>query len=263
MSAANRAQSFGQIADDYDRIRPTYPPEAVTWALGPSPRRVLDLGAGTGILSRIVDALGHDVVAVEPDAQMHARLVSATPGVEAVNGSAESIPLPDGSVDAVVAGQAYHWFRTDAAHAEIARVLRPGGVFAPMWNLRDESVPWVTALTAAADLSHDGSSHVLELVDSFGPLFDVPEQAAFSHSVRMTPEGLVGLIRSRSYYLVSPPDEQDRLDAAVRGFCAEHPDLAGKPEFELPYLTYVFRAGRAASGSSSRDSPRSGTGDSP
>src|SRR6266516_2596897 len=154
-----RRSSFGAAADLYDRIRPSYPPEAVRWLLGDEPRRVVDLGAGTGIFSRVLASLGHEVLAIEPDEGMRAKLASTSPGVTALPGSAESIPLADESVDAVVAAQAYHWFDHDAAHAEIARVLRPGGVFGPVWNVRDESVDWVAELTRQASLD-DGSGSV-------------------------------------------------------------------------------------------------------
>ena len=100
----HQGRSFGTVAGDYDRYRPGYPPEAVAWALGERPLRVADLGAGTGILSRLLHRLGHEVTAVEPDDRMRARLAEASPGVAAVAGTAEEVPLPDGSVDAVVAG---------------------------------------------------------------------------------------------------------------------------------------------------------------
>ncbi|HEY1178985.1 MAG TPA: class I SAM-dependent methyltransferase, partial [Phytomonospora sp.] len=143
MTADDRyALSFGQAADAYDAIRPTYPREAVTWALGAKPVTVADLGAGTGILSRLLADEGHHVIAVDPDEQMLDALRAKSPAVaDARTGDAEHIPLADGSVDAVTAGQAYHWFDPERAHPEIARVLRPGGVFVPIWNIRDGSVP--------------------------------------------------------------------------------------------------------------------------
>src|SRR5690242_21850051 len=104
-----RALSFGPAASEYDTHRPTYPPAALTWALGNDPRRVVDLGAGTGILTRVLVGLGHEVIPVEPDAQMRQALAAGTPGVEPLAGSAEQIPLADGSVDAVLAGQGDHW----------------------------------------------------------------------------------------------------------------------------------------------------------
>src|SRR5690348_12905637 len=138
-----QASSFGVAADEYDTQRPTYPAEAVAWAVGDEPgRRVVDLGAGTGILTRMLLALGHTALPVEPDPEMRRRLAERSPDTQPLAGSAEAIPLPDGSVDAVMAGQAYHWFDPETAHREIGRVVRPGGVFAPIWNIRDESVPW-------------------------------------------------------------------------------------------------------------------------
>ena len=141
-----RRLSFGAEADLYERARPSYPPEAAGWMLGENPLRVVDLGAGTGKFTRVVAALGHQVIAVEPDPGMRARLAERSPGVAVLAGSAEAIPLEDGSVDAVVAAQSFHWFDSAEARAEIARVLRPGGVFAPIWNVRDDSVPWVAEL---------------------------------------------------------------------------------------------------------------------
>src|SRR5256885_2312644 len=147
----SRGLSFGPSADLYDSVRPTYPPDALRWALGPAPQTVLDLGAGTGILTRVLLGLGYDVVPVEPDDAMRAALRRTTPGVEPLAGSADAIPVPDGRADAVVAGQAYHWFDPEPTHREVARVLRDGGVFAPIWNVRDDGVPWVARLSEIAD----------------------------------------------------------------------------------------------------------------
>ncbi|GAA4200418.1 class I SAM-dependent methyltransferase [Actinocatenispora rupis] len=238
---ANRL-SFGPAADLYDRIRPTYPPAAVSWALGEAPLRVVDLGAGTGKLTRLLAAAGHDVVAVEPDEGMLARLSAVLPGVSAHVGSAESVPVPDASVDAVVAGQAYHWFDRERAHPEIARVLRPGGVFVPIWNRRDEDVPWVAALTAILG-EHDGSTEASAPTlpaELFGPV----EAAEFGHTTPMTADGLVDLVRSRSYYLTATPEHRAELEGGVRELCSTHPQLRGRAEFELPYRTFVYRAAR-------------------
>jgi SAM-dependent methyltransferase len=241
-----RALSFGPAAEQYDRLRPRYPEAALRWALGEQPRRVVDLGAGTGILSRAVAALGHEVVPVEPDEAMRAQLVSVSPGLTPVPGRAEEIPLPDGDADAVVAGQAYHWFDQEPTHAEVARVLRPGGVFAPLWNSRDESVSWVVALSTIADdaLGGRGIRDNPPRPHSFGDVFTGVERAVFTHSVTHTPESLFGLVATRSYYLTASPAKQHALELAVRGLCANHPDLAGRDTFELPYQTIVYRAHR-------------------
>ena len=122
--------SFGASAELYDAARPRYPLAAVRWMLGPAACRVADVGAGTGIFTRLVAGLGHDVVGVEPDPRMRSRFVASSPGLDVVAGSAESLPLASESVDAVTAAQAVHWFDGPRAFPEIARVLRPGGVFA-------------------------------------------------------------------------------------------------------------------------------------
>jgi SAM-dependent methyltransferase len=248
---ADHALSFGAAADLYDRNRPSYPPEALAWVLGDAPRRVVDLGAGTGILTRGILALGHEVIPVEPDPGMRARLAEATPGTQPLAGTAEEIPLPDGAADAVVAGQSYHWFNTERAHPEIARVLRPGGVFAPIWNFRDESVPWVARLTEivageGSDSSHEGSAVRRDrehfLVDpDFGPWFGPVETGLFRHDVGMTADGLASLIATRSYYLTASPERQEELLAQVRAMAEELPE-----RFALPYITAAYRAERVS-----------------
>lgn len=241
-----RGLSFGPAAGRYDQLRPGYPEAALCWAAGDPPARVVDLGAGTGIITRALAALGYDVLPVEPDAQMREQLVAASPGVEPLPGRGEQIPLPDASVDAIVAGQAYHWFDPDLAHAEAARVLRPGGWFAPLWNRRDDSVPWVAQLSTVTDDDTAGRG-IREPVDapvSFGPSFGAIEQATFTHSTRHTPDTLVGLIATRSYHLTASPQRQRELERRVRELCATHPDLAGRPSFDLPYQTLVYRARR-------------------
>ena len=241
-----RALSFGAAAARYDRHRPSYPEAALRWALGDRPLRVVDLGAGTGILARVLARLGHEVIPVEPDEAMRAQFVQATPGLAPLAGRAEEIPLPDGYADAVVAGQAYHWFDPEPTHAELARVLRPGGRFAPLWNSRDDTVPWVAALSGIVDdaLAGRGIRDPEPALDSFGDAFSPPERAAFRHHVRHTPESLLAMVTTRSYYLVSPPRTRAELEQAVRDLCATHPDLAGKDSFDLPYETIVYRATR-------------------
>jgi len=169
------------------------------------------------------------------------RLSRSTPGVTPLAGGAERIPLPDGSVDAVTAGQAYHWFDPEPAHREIARVLKPGGVFAPVWNIRDDSEPWVLALSRIADGAETAGAgvHEGELEHDFGPAFGPLERERFRHEVRMDADGLVRLIASRSYYLVAPPERQAAIDAEVRKLAAGLPET-----FALPYVTVIYRSRR-------------------
>ncbi|MFG3577105.1 class I SAM-dependent methyltransferase [Micromonospora chersina] len=245
MTDPTQALSFGAAAADYDRFRPRYPEEALRWALDglEAPARVVDLGAGTGILTRGVLALRHQVVPVEPDPGMRAQLAAATPGTTALAGSAEAVPLPDGSADAVLVGQAYHWFDKEPAHAEIARVLRPGGTFAPIWNVRDERVTWVAELTRIAHLG-DNAGDVTEKYADFGPAFTPVELGEFAHTTTLTPDEVIGMLHTRSYWLTATPAEQERIDRELRELFASHPDLAGRATVELPYRTLVLRSRR-------------------
>jgi SAM-dependent methyltransferase len=145
------ASSFGSVAAAYSAYRPGYPAAAVAVAVPGPAARVLDLGAGTGKLTAALAAPGRTVHAVEPDTAMLAELRAALPSVIAAEGSAESIPLPDASVDAVVVGQAWHWFDPDPARAEIARVLRPGGTLALLWNVDDRSDELTAAVCEVLD----------------------------------------------------------------------------------------------------------------
>jgi SAM-dependent methyltransferase len=240
-----RAASFGPAADLYDQVRPTYPAQAVAWALAPLGAgrwRVADIGAGTGIMTRVLLGLGRDVVAVEPDELMRARLLAATPQVEAVPGAAESMPFADGDLDAAVAAQAYHWFDLERAHSELSRVIRPGGVFAAIWNERDESTAWVEAYSRAVDGDRQWAEH--KAPPDFGDLFTPVEMGVFHHAVPQTPDSLIAQLQTRSYYLTATADRQQALVDEVRDLARTHPDLAGRSQFPLPYETRVFRAVR-------------------
>ncbi|SCL14646.1 Methyltransferase domain-containing protein [Micromonospora rhizosphaerae] len=245
MTDLTQALSFGVAAAEYDRFRPRYPEAALRWALDglATPAQVVDLGAGTGILTRGLLDLGHEVTPVEPDPGMRAELDLATPDTAALAGSAESMPLPDGSADAVLVGQAYHWFDRERAHPEIARVLRPGGTFAPIWNIRDERVAWVAELSRVAHLGYN-AGNLIEKYADFGPAFGGVELGEFAHTTTLTPDEVVGMLHTRSYWLTAPPKEQEKVDRELRQLFATHPDLAGRETVELPYRTLVFRARR-------------------
>src|SRR5215475_2957515 len=158
-----RAVSFGAVADAYERGRPPYPPTAIDWLLPAGAARVLDLGAGTGKLTRQLAGRGLDVTAVEPSEAMREQLRGAVPGIRSLEGTAERIPLPGGSVDAVLVAQAWHWVDPARAVPEVARVLRPGGQLGLLWNVRDERADWVAALSVIlcqSDGPRPGSSTV-------------------------------------------------------------------------------------------------------
>ena len=235
-----RATSFGAVADMYERARPGYPREAVEWLTGPPPLDVVDLGAGTGKLTRSLVALGHRVTAVEPLPEMLDRLREAVPEATAVLGTAEVIPLADGSADVVTAAQAFHWFDHERALPEIARVLRPGGRLGLVWNMRDEREPWVAKLSEeiGREDARGGEGFVSWLVaDRFGQI----ERATFEHVQRLTRTSLRDLVLSRSYCAVRTPEERAPLLDAVDALFDEH---AVDDEIALPYSTRCFRVVR-------------------
>ncbi|WP_433282646.1 class I SAM-dependent methyltransferase [Micromonospora sp. CA-244673] len=249
------SSSFGAAAAAYAEHRPDYAQAAVRWALEPTPGpRVLDLGAGTGKLTATLLALGVEVVAVEPDPAMLTELRRALPAVRALPGSAEAVPLPDASVDAVLAGNALHWFDMAVAGPEIARVLAPGGILAGLWNVMDDRVDWVAGLERVSGSAAIGPRDTLSswraataglcspgngLVARFGS----PEQAEFPHGQRRTAESLVATLATRAGVLVMPePDREARLDR-IRAFLGSRPETADG-EFTLPMLTGVLRVRR-------------------
>ena len=258
-SAADRLRhgsSFGAAAAAYAEHRPGYAEAAVRWALEPvgDPQpagvRVADVGAGTGKLTATLVGLGAEVTAVEPDPQMLAELRQTMPAVRSVPGSAEAIPLPDASLDAVLAGQAMHWFDMDRALPEIARVLRPGGVLAGLWNVDDNRVSWVAGL---AEISKRKSSITLtRWRDGAGQsrqerlgsgLFEAAEVAEFGHGQVRTADSLLATIGTHSHLLVMDEAERVALLARVDDFLRRQPETA-RGEFTLPMVTVVLRARR-------------------
>lgn len=233
------AASFDDAADTYERARPGYPTEAADWLLASTPQAVLDLGAGTGKLTRALAGRVPTLHAVDPSPNMLAQLEKAVPEAITAVGTAEAIPLPDASVDAVLMAQAWHWVDPARAVPEIRRVLRPGGVLGLIWNVRDESVPWVAALT---ELMHASAaeSFVAEsegLPDELGPVerLEVTWQRPFDR------QGLLDLVRSRSHVIAAPPQERERILQDVSDLLDSHPELAGRTEWLMSYRTIAFR----------------------
>lgn len=234
------ARSFGRAASVYRVARPGYPVEAIAWLIGDAVR-VLDLGAGTGKLTEALVALDRDVIAVDPVEEMLDELEVAVPGVPRILGAAEDIPLEDGSVDAVVAGQAWHWFRPDRAIPEIARVLRPDGVLGLVWNSRDIRADWLRQAGEIMHERHDASA-TFESYVTIGPPFGEVEQHSVEWSERMSRARFLDLVRSRSYYITAPASEQAATIAALETLLETHPDVAGAEELAVPYLTRCFRS---------------------
>jgi SAM-dependent methyltransferase len=240
----SRRLSFGQSARDYDDARPSYPEAALRWLLGDEPRKVLDLGSGTGRLGALAARLGHEVLAVEPDPRMRELAERALPGrVRA--GNAEAIPLVDCAVDAVLVGQAWHWFTPERAVPEVARVLAPGGVLGILWNMRDESEPWVTALGEIVG-GEDRLTRDAELDLDLGTTPWPVDRKAFPHRQTLDAGGLVRLAGTWSYVRVRP--DCDAVLQRVAKLAASHPDLVERERIELPYVCLTIRARRPADG---------------
>jgi SAM-dependent methyltransferase len=232
--------AFADVAGAYERGRPGYPEAAVRWMVGKKPLAVVDVGAGTGKLTRALVALGHRVVAVEPLDEMRAELAAALPAVHALQGSAEAIPLFDGAADVVTSAQAFHWFDHDNALPEIARVLRPGGRLALVWNSRDDRDPWMERLSAIIGNESIEESDVVPVLDASG-LFGPVETAVFSFVQTLDRDGLLDLVLSRSYLAKLPPPEREPVLDAVG---ALYDETAKSEGVKLAYVTECFRAER-------------------
>ncbi|MFT4085172.1 MAG: class I SAM-dependent methyltransferase [Nocardioides sp.] len=236
--AATPALSFGGVAQSYERGRPTYPVEAVTWAVGARPASVLELGAGTGKLTAVLAGLGHDVFATDPDEKMLDILSAKLPEVRCTVGTAEQIPTGDGLYDVVVVGQAFHWFDHQAALPEIVRVLRPGGHLACLWNERDERIPWVRRLGELIGQQEQGPDPTTILDDS--AMFSAVETTTFRHWQTVDRVSVQDLVLSRSNIAVLPEAERERKRAEVLAFYDDYG--RGMDGMQLPYNCVGFRA---------------------
>ncbi|GAB3200012.1 class I SAM-dependent methyltransferase [Nocardioides hungaricus] len=236
-SPLDPARSFGSVAGAYDRARPTYPREAAAWLVGEEPVTVLELGAGTGKLTEVLVALGHDVHATDPDDAMLARLRERLPDVLTSVASAEQIPAPDGVFDVVVVAQAFHWFDHERALPEIARVLKPGGRLALVWNRRDERIPWVRRLGAIIG-SQDQlrSEEPLILSEHFG----LVEDETFRHWQVVDRDSIQELALSRSSVAVLDDEGRAATLAEVLAFYDDYG--RGMDGMQLPYVAACFRA---------------------
>jgi SAM-dependent methyltransferase len=247
------ATGFDAAADAYERARPSYPPEAVAWLvdrlhLGPG-RVLVDLAAGTGKLTRLLTPSGASTFAVEPVQGMRRVLAAAQPEVPVVAGVAEALPLADASVDAVTVAQAFHWFDGEAAFAELARVVRPGGAVGMVWNARDRSVDWVDALWTIMDRverrapwrDHDRWSDVaLGERAGFGPI----QAAQFWHHHRVTPDQIRDRIASVSHVAALPEADRRAVLDEITAVLAQHPDTASRAELEIPYRVDAYACER-------------------
>lgn len=242
------SKGFGRGADDYERSRPGYPRPVIDRLAAELPirprSRVCDLAAGTGKLTRLLLDTGADVVAVEPVPAMRRKLTVICPDALVVDGTAQSIPLDDGSVDVVTIAQAFHWFATTEALDEIARVLKPGGGLAMLWNIQDESVAWVAEVERLV-LDHGGDrpyptdrapDRVVAACGRFTPMANL----SVPHPVSVTPELVVSRVASTSFVAALPDDRRQACLDAVAELLRTHPDTGGHARFDHPYLTTAY-----------------------
>jgi SAM-dependent methyltransferase len=234
---AARSRSFETVAAEYERHRPDYPEEALRWAAEQlrleAGDRVLDVGAGTGKLTRSLVALGFEVVAVEPGGPMLEQLRIAVPEAETLEAPAEAVPLPDESVDAAFAGQAFHWFDRERAVPELHRVTRPRGGLALLWNWWDERDPLQRELGEL--VGYAGHKPYREEELPAAPWFRELGRTVVETTMQSSPETIVGYLSTASGFLVVTPEEREESLRAVHELASRYGE-----RFPLPRLTYVF-----------------------
>ena len=242
------SEGYGQGARTYARGRPAFPPAALDWLkedlrVGPG-SFVAELGAGTGKFTKLLAQTGAEIVAVEPVAAMLAQLGAELPKVRALRASAQDLPLPDGSADVVICAQSFHWFASREVLAEVRRVLKPGGSLGLIWNVRDHSVDWVAELTRIyspyegdAPRYDHGEWRSVFPAPGFGPLH---ERAVVHVHTGSAEQVIVDRTASISFIAALPEQKRCALLDEVRAMIARTPELAGKPEVSMPYVTQMY-----------------------
>jgi SAM-dependent methyltransferase len=246
---AARALSFGAVADSYDRYRPAPPGEAVDWVLPTSAVDVLDLGAGTGAVTRLLrERVPGKVVAAEPDGRMRAVLVRRVPDVLAVGARAEALPFAGATFDAVAVSSAWHWMDLALTVPEAARVLRPGGRLGVLWNGPARDVEWVAELLGprrerVGPASDHANRHRVELPPD-AP-FTTPETTVITWSMPMTRDELVGLAGTYSAVITRPAEERAEILRRVERLATDHAGFGSGTTVQLPMRCRCWRATRS------------------
>ena len=249
MATVPRRLRFGAHADAYERARPAWPEAAARWLVPDGAELVVELGAGTGKLTRAVVALGVRVVAVEPDPRMLGVLRGL--GLDGLEGSAEAIPFGDGVADAVVAGSSLHWFELELALPEIHRVLRPGGRFGFGWNHRDDRHPTIARMGEAVYAAQErtrGSrwrSRDWPVDLTASGLFQDVERTLFEHVHEIPREALRDHLMSYSGVAALPEEERRRVLGEVAGLLDSDESLSGDGRLRLPFVVTAYRAWRS------------------
>jgi SAM-dependent methyltransferase len=247
------AAGFNDPAD-YEAARPSYPPDAVAWfvehlRIAPG-RRVADVAAGTGKLTRLLVPTGAELLAVEPVSGMRATFHRLLPDVAVVAGTAEALPIAAGSFDAMTVAQAWHWFDHERASAEAGRVLRKGGRLGLVWNARDRTEPWVDEVWSIMDRVEkrapwrDHENWRDSALQAAMPGFGALHETEFRHAQRITPELVVQRVASVSHVAVLSEPEREAVLGEVRDVLATHPAVRGRETVEIPYRVDCFWAER-------------------
>lgn len=242
------ATGFADGADVYAASRPTYPDAALGWlddrlSIGRD-SRVVEVGAGTGLFTRLLLGTGANILATDPVPEMLAHLSSALPGIATAMATADALPVADGSVDALVCATAFHWFATPQVLAEFRRVLRPGGTIGLIWNVRDVSVPWVRQLSDITDRYQEDAPR--QRSQAWRDVFPAPGFTPLHETVMRYdhvggPEDvIVGRTLSTSFIAALPDSRRDDVIADVRTLIATTPELAGRHTVAFPYLTKAY-----------------------
>lgn len=269
---AKRARSFGDAASRYERYRPGPPMAAVDWMLPGHVGRVVDLGAGTGAMSRLLVDRADEVIAVEPDDRMRSVLRDELPNIRAVMGRGESIPIPDGSADAVVASSSWHWMDPVSTLAEVGRVLAPGGTLATVWSGADREGPFLARAQALlAEQPHgpeeagapdgrrdplDGDVTGLIMGDWNRPTpileippdvpFDQPEHEVFTWDVALDADELIGMLGTFSWILTMPEERRRRVVAEARRLLRDRLGVEGEVTVDVAFRADAWRTHRPA-----------------
>ena len=235
-------QSFQDGGEHYHRVRPGYPDDSADWLVPAGARTAADLGAGTGKFTALLVERGLSVSAVDPSPDMLDQLSRSYPGVHALVGTAEETGLPEAAFDVVSVAQAWHWCDPLRASTEIARILKPHAVLGLIWNQLDTSVPWVHRLSR---IMHAGDVHKPDFRPRIGPEFTSLDSHLTRWEDPVTPDDILELAKSRSYYLAANDATRAKVMANLTWYLHEHLSHAEGQVLQLPYLTQTWRAVKA------------------